>query len=129
MNNNVKIALIVVFVSVIIILEVLIQNFTDSTLSKMEKEIEDLKNSLLAENHEESKKKSEEIKAYWEEKEEKFGYFMDHEEIEKLSTKIMIIDENANNSEYKLALEDSIEAKFLVKHIKDKLKMNMGNVF
>ena len=65
----------------------------------------------------------------WNESEEKLAYFIEHDELEKISSQIAIMNENTNNKEYKLALEDNIETKFLLEHVKDKLKLKIKNVF
>lgn len=129
MSNNIKIAAVIVFTAIIVGLEFLLGSFTNKITDEIDKDIEELKISLLAENYEESKKKSEDLDEKWEKYEDKFCYFFDHEEIEKMSTKVAVIKENTANREYKLALEDSIETKYLLEHVKDKLKLKLNNVF
>ena len=129
MNNTVKVIVIIVFMIVILVLNWLVGSYTDKAINNMEAGVAQLKKTLLAGNYEESKKQSEKLRDNWNEYENKFAYFMDHEEIEKLSVKVYAIDENASNKYYELALEDSIETKFLLEHVKDKLKWKLNNVF
>ncbi len=129
MNNTVKVIVIIVFMIVILVLNWLVGSYTDKAINNMEAGVAQLKKTLLAGNYEESKKQSEKLRDNWNEYENKFAYFMDHEEIEKLSVKVAAIAENASNKEYELALEDSIETKFLLEHVKDKLKWKLNNVF
>lgn len=129
MSNKVKIILIIIFISIIFILEILIGNYIDKTVYEMNKLIENLKVSLSQKNYDESIKKSKELKDMWEKYETKFGFFYDHKEIEELSSKVAVINENTGNSEYKLALEDSIETKYILEHVKDKLKLKFSNIF
>ena len=129
MNNTVKVIVIIVFMIVILVLNWLVGSYTDKAINNMEAGVAQLKKTLLAGNYEESKKQSEKLRDNWNEYENKFAYFMDHEEIEKLIVKVAAIAENASNKEYELALEDSIETKFLLEHVKDKLKWKLNNVF
>lgn len=129
MSNQVKIMLIIGFMAIIIMLEIVTGNCTDEFIDKTAKDLDDLKTSLLQENSEEIKKKSEKLSNTWDESEIKLCYFIEHDELEKISSKIAIISENSVNSEYKLALEDAIETKYLLEHVKDKLKLKMKNVF
>lgn len=129
MTNKVKILLIVILLIAVLALNVLVGWYTDNSIDDMETKIDELKQLLLDGNYEESKTKSEKIRDDWDEYENKFAYFMDHEEIEKLSVKVAAIAENATNKEYELALEDSVETKFLLEHVKDKLKLKLNNVF
>lgn len=129
MSNQVKIMLIIGFMAIIIMLEIVTGNCTDEFIDKTAKDLDDLKTSLLQENSEEIKKKSEKLSNTWDESEIKLCYFIEHDELEKISSKIAIISENSINSEYKLALEDAIETKYLLEHVKDKLKLKMKNVF
>lgn len=129
MTNKVKILLITIILIAVIALNVLVRWYTDNSINDMETKIDELKQLLLDGNYEESKNKSEKIRDDWDEYENKFAYFMDHEEIEKLSVKVAAIAENATNKEYELALEDSVETKFLLEHVKDKLRLKLNNVF
>lgn len=129
MSNQIKIAIIVAFLGLIIILEILVQNFMNKTIYMFQGKIDELKTVLLEGNYEESKNKSEALKDKWKEYEDKYGYFMDHDEIEKVTNKVTVINENSKNKEYKLALEDSIEAKYILEHIQDKLKFKLSNIF
>ena len=129
MTNTVKIVSIIIVIITIVILNFIVGRYTDKVMDHMEAGIDELKQSLLDGKYEESIKQSEKLRDEWKSYEDNFGYFMDHEEIEKLSVKVAVIAENARNKEYELALEDSIETRFLLEHVKDKLKMKLSNVF
>lgn len=129
MKNNVQIAMIVILIICIIALDVLVGKCTDNFINETEEYLSNLKQALIEENHTESKNKSEKLMDKWNESEEKLAYFIEHDELEKISSQIAIMNENTNNKEYKLALEDNIETKFLLEHVKDKLKLKIKNVF
>ena len=129
MKNNVQIAMIVILIICIIALDVLVGKCTDNFINETEEYLSNLKQALIEENHTESKNKSEKLMDKWNESEEKLAYFIEHDELEKISSQIAIMNENTNNKEYKLALEDNIETKFLLEHVKDKNKLKLKNIF
>lgn len=129
MSNAVKIIVVLVSIGMIVILNILIAKYTDNIIDNLGVKVDDLKESLSEERFDKSKEQSKEIRKIWEKDTDKFGYFMDHEELEKLTLKIMIVDENLKNNDYERAIEDSIEVKFLLEHIKEKLKFKLSNVF
>lgn len=129
MNNTQKILLIVGIIAIIIILEVWLCGVIDKVVNNTLNELEDLKISLKEEKYEESKMKSQELNKKWFEYENKLLLFVEHEEVEKVTAKIVIILENASNEDYNGALEDLMETKYLLEHIKDKNKLQLKNIF
>ena len=129
MTNKVKVAMIILLIVFIIVLDIFIGKCTENYIKETEEYLEDLKQALIDENYEESKNKNDKLKEKWEESEEKLSYFIEHDELEKISSQIAIMHENSDNKAYKLALEDNIETKFLLEHVKDKLKLKLKNVF
>lgn len=124
-----KIVMILTSIAVIVALNLLIGKYTDKIIDNIGVKVDNLKQSLARKDFDKSKEISKEIREMWENETDKFGYFMDHEELEKLTLKIMIVDENLKNDDYERAIEDSIEVKFLLEHIEEKLKLRLSNVF
>ncbi len=129
MSNSMKIVMILTSIAVIVALNLLIGKYTDKIIDNIGVKVDNLKQSLARKDFDKSKEISKEIREMWENETDKFGYFMDHEELEKLTLKIMIVDENLKNDDYERAIEDSIEVKFLLEHIEEKLKLRLSNVF
>lgn len=129
MNNTQKILLMLGIISFIVILEIFINTSTDKLLDETSKKLEQLKVELKEENYEESKRKSEELNKIWFEYENKLSFFIQHDEVEKVTTKIAVISENADNGKFKSALEDLMETTYLLDHVKDKNKLKWKNIF
>lgn len=129
MSNKVQIAMVIILIICIIALDILVGKCTDNFINETEEYLANLKQALIEEDYSESKNRSEKLKEKWDESENKLAYFIEHDELEKISSQIAIMNENTNNKEYKLALEDNIETKFLLEHVKDKLKLKIKNVF
>lgn len=129
MNNTQKIILVIVILTAIIILDLVLANITDKLIDDTENSLEILKEFLVNEDFEKSKEISKNISKKWNEYESTLSFFIEHDEIEKISTKVAIIVENASNKEFKLTLEDVVETRYLLDHVKDKAKLKLKNVF
>lgn len=129
MNNTHKVLVIITILLAIICLEIYINTSTDKLLEDTVKKMEELKEVLKEEKYNESKNKSEELNEKWFEYEDKLAFFIEHDEVEKISTKVAVILENTINEEYKAALEDVMETTYLLEHVKDKNKLKLKNIF
>ncbi len=129
MSNQIKIILVIIFILLIVALEVIVCKSTNNIIDDAQNKIISLQEALLSKDYEKTKEESKKLSDEWEKNQEKFLYFMHHEEIEQISVKIAAISENSENKAYESALEDSTEAKFLLEHLKDKLKLTLNNVF
>lgn len=129
MSNIQKILLIFGILIIIVSLEIFVSTTTNKLLDNTTTKLEELKKALNEENYEESKTKSENISKEWNEYTEKLSFFTEHDEVEKIGTKIAVILENTRNKNYILALEDVMEAQYLIEHVKDKNKIKLKNVF
>lgn len=129
MTNTQKILFIVLLMLIIIILDVCLNKCTNRLIDSTLSELGILKEFLVDEKDEESKIKGEELNKKWFEYENKLSFYIEHDELEKISAKIAIISENALNKEYESALEDVIETKYLLEHVKEKNKLKLSNIF
>lgn len=129
MNNTQKILSIFAIIIIVIILEIWLSTSIDNSVEDTLGKLQDLKQVLKEENYEGSRSKSEKLNTQWFEYENKLSLFVEHDEVEKVSAKITVILENTANGEYKAALEDVMEASFLLEHVKDKNKLKWKNIF
>ena len=97
-------------------------NETQNDLGKLEKKLDDR-------DLEGIEKDAKHLNDKWFEFENILSFFIEHDEIEKISAKITIVEENTKNEEYTTALEDIVEAKFLLEHIKAKYNLTWKNIF
>ncbi len=129
MENWQKILLIVIIIVIIISLDLIIYFKTNNLIEDTEQYLSKLENKLNENNLEQSKKASKNLNEKWKDHEKKLSFFIEHDEIEKVSDKIAVIHENTKNEEYHTALEDVKEAKYLLEHIKEKYNFNLKNIF
>ena len=64
----------------------------------------------------------------WKEEEEKLSYFAEHEELEKVSTSIVLLKSNIASEEIANAAERVEELQFRIEHIKNKQKLKWNNI-
>ncbi|MCI8699810.1 MAG: DUF4363 family protein [Clostridia bacterium] len=126
-----EILICIIIVSIIISLDVIMQNYTkkstDEVIGQLEKLNEDIKLQKLSQT--ELKEQSIKIKEKWQEKNSTLAYYIEHNELEKVETDITSIISYIETGEYNLAL-DKIEVNiFILKHIKDKYQLSLANIF
>ena len=129
MENWQKVLLIFVIFVLILILDLVIYFETDKLIDDTLSNLNQIKKTLDNENLDDSKNKAKKLEKKWFKYEKILSFFIEHDEVEKVSTKIVIIEENTKNKEYNTALEDVLETKFILKHIKDKYNLSLKNIF
>ena len=86
-------------------------------LEKLDKEIENIGNEIK------------DLKDSWFKEEKKLSFFSEHNELEKVSYPIIVLEENVKNHEYDEALNNIVEAKFWLEHFKEKDSFQLKNIF
>ena len=69
------------------------------------------------------------FKNEWYKKQEKLSLFVEHDELEKVTEKVIVLEENVKNEEYETALEHSAEFRFWLQHFEEKEKLKIKNIF
>ena len=127
-----EIIAIVVIISFLIISDVYISNFTEKSIIEIEEKIDYiLENVLSKENYvkEEKIKKIEDFEKAWKDVEDKLAYFIEHNELEKVSVAIVLMKANVEADLREDAYEKMQELKFRIEHIKTKQKLELNNFF
>lgn len=73
--------------------------------------------------------KIKELKNDWFDKQSKLAFFAEHDELEKVSKCLVVLEENIRNEEFANALEDGKEFIYWVNHFKEKDSLNLKNIF
>ena len=129
MDNSKKILLIIVIIIFIVGLDLILYFETDKLIDDTQGYLGNLERKLDEKNFEDSQKAAEKLNNKWFEYENILSFFIEHDEIEKVSGKVKIVKENTKNKEYETALEDVVETKYLLEHIKDKYNFTWKNIF
>lgn len=96
--------------------------------------LEEVKNlydndNLEASNEEELKGKIESLKAEWFNAQNKLAFFVEHDELEKVSECLVVLEENFKNKEYTNALEAGKEFIYWLNHFREKDALKLKNIF
>lgn len=129
MENWKKILLIISILMIVIALDLLLYFKTDKLIQDIQDDLAKLEECIDDNNVEKSKEEVNNLVKNWNKTENTLSFFIEHEEVEKVSLKIVVIEENTKNDEYESALEDIAETKHLLEHIEDKYNLNLKNIF
>lgn len=111
------------------------QNYTKTSVTELSNMLDSLEKVVEENiNHETEKEnivknKSQELYNNWKQRYAKLAYFIEHDELEKVESEIVSLKGNINVKEYG-EVESQIEkTKFILKHIEEKYKFNLQNIF
>lgn len=140
-------------ITLIIITNIITQNYTQSCISKMNERIDiisqvvyekmDLEPSQEEKenNNKKEAKESEKIdkstiqgevdnlESTWNEFQEKLAYYIEHDELEKVETQIYAIKGFCEVEKYDEILPEAEKCSFILKHIGEKTKLSVKNIF
>ena len=75
------------------------------------------------------KEKLEETEKIWKNKQDKLAYFIEHNELEKIDTDLVLLKSYIETEEHNETIREINELAFLVKHIEEKYAFNLKNIF
>ena len=128
LKEYVVLILIIVF---LIGIDIFISNYTKNSIEKIDKEVDEIINLAIEENHEkkELSKKVDELEKKWKEIENSLAYFTEHDELEKVSVAIVFLKARIEEGEKEDAYERMQEIKYRIGHIKSKQQFKLNNIF
>ena len=105
------------------------QNYTTESVSTLSSGLMALREGIAQNNKEKEKIKNdmESIYQQWEQRHDKLAYFIEHDELEKVTRSLVVLEENSKNEEYETSLENIAEFKFWLYHFEEKEKMKLKN--
>lgn len=74
-------------------------------------------------------KKIENLENVWQDNQNKLSYFIEHDELEKVTKCLIVLEENFENEEYANSLEDCKEFIYWLEHFKEKDSLKLKNIF
>ena len=110
-------------------LEFLSQNFTSKTVSEITEIFSKVEESIAKRDTERIDNNIKTIAYKWEEKQKKLAYYIEHDELEKVHTAIVIMKSYAETEDYSSAMAALEEGKFVLEHIQEKNSFNLQNIF
>ena len=124
----------IVIVVVVVVGNVVTQNYTHKSVKNTTTELEELKQELLSESNEDidwdnAKEKFSVLQTEWRNSFEKLAYYIEHDELEKADTNLIGLKSYIDTQEEADAVSELEKSVFVLKHIEDKTRMNLKNIF
>lgn len=123
-------------ITIIIILlifagEWITQNYTKKTLGKTQDQLRELKEDILNTQNNNSYliEKTDKIYEDWERENEILSYYLEHNELEKVNTQIILIKGYLESDTPQDSIPDLEEGIYILDHIKQKEVFNLKNIF
>mgnify|MGYP004565085339 FL=1 len=123
------IIIIIVVILGVSILNIITDKITSESVNSVISDLQELKENLELENNEEIKIRMKNVEDNWLRKKNKLEYFIEHDELEKVSSEIYIIKGNIEQEKYEDDISEIENTKFILKHLEDKYKFIFKNLF
>lgn len=125
-----EVTIIIIILIIIIGGACYIQHFLNNTSDNLVSKLEDLKNGMEGNMTEkEMQDKSDEIYGEWENINEKWSVIVLHDEIDSIETSLIRMKSKIKIGQLNESMEDLDTSIFLLKHIKEKEKTSLKNIF
>lgn len=120
-----EVFLISFIITFIVALEIITNMYTDKIVDEMSKDTENVMNELYNRNVDDSIEK---LKEKWLEKEGILSCYVEHDELDQVTSSLLFMEENAKNKEYEQALTNGRDFMFWLNHFKEKDKLILKNI-
>ena len=118
---------------VILVIVFLTNYITSKNLGEAVKWMSDgitsIENKISENKESEAQQEFYELEEKWKKEAETLSLFVEHNELEKVSTNIVIIESNFETDETDKVLENLAEVRFLLEHIEEKNQLKLKNIF
>lgn len=119
----------IILVILIFIGDSITQNYTKKNINILTNELEILKQSLINKIPDSAEKEVEQISKKWEEVHDKFAYYIEHDELEKVETNFTGCKSFTKTGNYELAISELEKTIYVLEHITDKYSFDLVNIF
>ena len=124
-----EMAICIILVILIIIVDIVTQNYTKSTVNYMTGEIKELNQKILSRDTDGFNEELEKIDGKWSKTHDKLAYYIEHDELEKVETTFTAGKSLAIAGEYNQAISELEKTIYVLDHITDKYSFNWINIF
>lgn len=121
----------IIIVALIIITNIITQNYTKECVNQMNQKLDILKEASLSKNIDEKNIESSinDIEQDWNKFQEKLAFYIEHDELEKVETQIFAMKGFSEIKKYDEVVPELEKCIFILDHIKEKTTLNVKNVF
>lgn len=126
-----EIIICIVIVILVIIGNIITQNYTNKSVDKTSKQLQELREEIIKKdvNLDYANEKIKNICTVWGEQHEKLAFYIEHDELEKVKTSITGLKGYIEVEEYSQAVPELDKTAFILEHIQNKTIINFKNIF
>ena len=119
----------IILVTLIIIGDWIIQNYTKNTINNITGELETLKQCLFEKSDKNINEQIDRIDNTWYKVHDKLAYYIEHDELEKVETNFTACKSLAKTEEYEQAISELEKTVYVLEDITDKYSFDLVNIF
>lgn len=124
-----EIIIVIVVIALIIGLDVMTNNYTETSVSILSDELNILRENILQEDKENAQTQMMNIKNIWEKRYNILAYYIEHDELEKVETELTSLAAFLNVEEYGECISELDKTIFVLEHIEEKEKFDVRSIF
>lgn len=126
-----EIIIIISILIVVIVLNLITQNYTKHSINLLNDKLKEIKSEIEKENIENNNIQNRINETYelWQKKEKILAYYIEHDELEKIGSKLNLIRGDIQSENYDEAVSNIEETVFIFNHIEEKYKVLVKNIF
>ena len=120
-----------IVIIVVVGLNIITENYTKESIALMNDDLERLKENMLLEeqNEENINTQIDNIVNNWNDRHKKLAYYIEHDELEKVKTELVLLKGNIEVKEYEQGIPNVNNCIFILEHIKEKTALQIKNIF
>lgn len=115
-------------ITLIVTFNILTQKHTNNTIREMNEGLTKLKDEILNKS-DNVLKQMEKVDNIWNRSYQTMAYYIEHDELEKVGTELATLKSNLEIQNEEEAIPLIEKTKFILEHIREKVSLNLKNVF
>lgn len=120
---------IIVILVIVFLSEYITSKKLGDSVNWMRDGITSIENKINEGKETEAQEEFSDLQSRWKEECERLSLFVEHNELEKVSNDIVVIESNFQTNETERTLENIAELKFMLEHIEEKSQLKLKNIF
>lgn len=122
----------IIIIIAIVLGDIMLQKYVESVFEPINHTLDEIANNLNEENEinnkDELKNKMSEVDKLWDSQFKKMACFLEHDELEKVKTQFVVVDSAIEVNDRENAYEEINKAKYIIEHIKQKIRLSINNI-
>lgn len=120
-----------IVIIIVVGLNILTQNYTKESIALMTDNLESLKQTMITEeqNEDNINEQIDNILNNWNDRHKILAYYIEHDELEKVETELVLLKGNIEVQEYEQGIPNLSNCIFILEHIKEKTALQIKNIF